>query len=64
MLFFLYQNVFFNQLLNYKLTIDQMHDGIILSNKFSLSLQSMKFIDSYCESKTQRHMVDKWLPNC
>ena len=27
---------FFNQLLKYKLTIDQMHDDIILSNKFSL----------------------------
>ena len=37
MLFFYVSNIlFFNQLLNYKLTIDQMHDCIILSNKFSL----------------------------
>ena len=53
---------FFNQLLNYKLTIDQMHDDIILPNK--LSLQSKKLIDSYCVSITQRHLIDKWLPNC
>ena len=53
---------FFNQLLNYKLTFDQMHDDIILSNK--LSLQNLKLIDRYCVSITQRHMIDKWLPNC
>ena len=62
--FYVSKFIFFNQLLKYKLTIDQMHDGIILSNKFSLKLQSVKFIDSYCVSKTQRHMIDKWLPNC
>ena len=58
---FMYQSIF-NQLLYYKLTIDQMHDDIILSNK--LSLKSVKLIDSYCVSITQRHMIDKWLPNC
>ena len=51
----MYQS-FFNQLLNYKLTIDQMHDDIILSNK--LSLQSVKLIDSYCVSITQWYMID------
>ena len=61
MLFFMYQS-FFNQLLNYKLTIDQIYDDIILSNK--LSPQSVKLIDSYCVSITQWYMTDKWLPNC
>ena len=37
---YFYVSKFFNQLLNYKLTVDQIHDDILLSNK--LSPQSVK----------------------